>query len=209
MVAGAILPVAIHKNKLYFLFGREGPTDETPGWSDFGGGVEKGEDPYQTALREGGEELTGFLGDGKDVERLIKSGGGFYKSIHGTSYHIHIFLIEYDANLPIYFNKNRNFLMERMDNKYLSKTKLFEKAEIGWFSIQDMQNRRTEFRKFYQEFVSELLDDMPKIEAFLRKNHKSKPKTRTKTRTKSRIRTRTKTRTGKTKSNKFSKTVRT
>ena len=93
MVAGSILPVAIHKNKLYFLFGREGSMDDTPGWADFGGGAENGEDPYQTALREGGEELTGFLGDGKDVEKLIKAGGGFYKSVHGNSYNIHIFLL--------------------------------------------------------------------------------------------------------------------
>lgn len=171
MVAGAILPVAIHKNKLYFLFGREGPTDETPGWSDFGGGVENGEDPYQTAMREGGEELTGFLGDGKDIEKRIKAGGGFYKFVHDT-YNIHIFLIEYDEKLPMYFNCNRNFLMERMDNAYLSKTKLFEKAEIGWFTCQDMRKRIKEYRSFYQDIVNELLDEMPKIERFLRKNQK-------------------------------------
>ena len=171
MVAGSILPVAIHKNKLYFLFGREGPMDETPGWADFGGGVENGEDPYITALREGGEELTGFLGDSKDIEKLIKSGGGFYKSIHDT-YHIHIFLMEYDEQLPLFFNRNRQFLMNRMDNDYLSKTKLFEKAEIGWFTVQDMRKRIKEYRSFYQDFVLELLDEMPQIEAFLRKNSK-------------------------------------
>jgi 8-oxo-dGTP pyrophosphatase MutT (NUDIX family) len=56
MVAGSILPVTIHKNKLYFLFGKENPLeDSAKGWSDFGGGVEAGETPYQTALREGGE----------------------------------------------------------------------------------------------------------------------------------------------------------
>lgn len=174
MVAGSILPVAIHKNKLYFLFGREGSTDETPGWSDFGGGMENGEDPYKTALREGGEELTGFLGDDKDIETLIKSGGGFYKSVHGESYNIHIFLLDYDEHLPVYFNRNRNFLMKRMDNAYLSKTKLFEKAEIGWFTVQDMRKRIKEYRSFYQEFVLELLDEMPKIEAFLRKNNRKK-----------------------------------
>ena len=171
MVAGAILPVAIHKNKLYFLFGREGPTDDTPGWADFGGGVENGENPYQTAMREGGEELTGFLGEGKDIEKLIKVGGGFYKFVHDT-YTIHIFLIEYDEQLPVYFNRTRNFLMKRMDNAYLSKTKLFEKAEIGWFTSQDMRKRIKEYRSFYQDIVKELLDEMPQIESFLRKNQK-------------------------------------
>jgi len=69
MVAGSILPVTIHNNKLYFLFGKENPMeDSAKGWSDFGGGVENGETPFSTAMREGGEELTGFLGDGKNVK---------------------------------------------------------------------------------------------------------------------------------------------
>ena len=61
MVAGSILPVAIHKNQLYFLFGKENPMeDSAKGWSDFGGKMENGETPYTAALREGSEELTGF-----------------------------------------------------------------------------------------------------------------------------------------------------
>lgn len=171
MVAGAILPVAIHKNKLYFLFGREGPLDETPGWADFGGGTENGEDPYKTALREGGEELTGFLGDDNDIAKLIKLGGGFYKFVHGT-YTIHIFLIHYDENLVKYYNRNHDFLWKRMDNTYLSETKLFEKVEIDWFTVQDMKRRLKEYRSFYQEIVGELLEEMPKIETFLRKKNK-------------------------------------
>lgn len=171
MVAGAILPVAIHKNKLYFLFGREGPLDDTPGWADFGGGTENGEDPYKTALREGGEELTGFLGDDTDIEKLIKRGGGFYKFVHDT-YHIHIFLLEYDEKLPYYYNRNHDFLWKRMDNTYLSKTKLFEKVEIDWFTVQDIKKRIKEYRGFYQEIAGKLIEEMPKIEAFLRKNNK-------------------------------------
>jgi len=42
MVAGSILPVAYYKNKLYFLFGKENPMeDSSKGFSDFGGGVIK------------------------------------------------------------------------------------------------------------------------------------------------------------------------
>ena len=49
MVASAFLPVAIHKGKLIFLFGKEAHDDSAPGFSDFGGGVKEGEDIY---LRE-------------------------------------------------------------------------------------------------------------------------------------------------------------
>ncbi len=77
MVASAILPVAMYKNKLHFLFGKENPNEESaPGWSDFGGRIEKGETPYQAALREGSEELSGFLGNEKQLKSLIRKNGG-------------------------------------------------------------------------------------------------------------------------------------
>ena len=53
MVAGSILPVTIHNNELFFLFGKENPMENSAkGWSDFGGRVDAGETPYTAALRE-------------------------------------------------------------------------------------------------------------------------------------------------------------
>jgi 8-oxo-dGTP pyrophosphatase MutT (NUDIX family) len=176
MVAGSILPVTIHNNKLYFLFGKENSMeDSAKGWSDFGGGVDKGETPYSTALREGGEELTGFLGDKNQIQKLIKRGGGVYKISH-NDYHVHIFFMEYDENLPTYYNQNHKFLWERMDKKILNDSKLFEKIEICWFSTDDMRKRKSEFRNFYQEIVELFLNDIDNIRKFLDK--KSKRKTR-------------------------------
>ena len=172
MVAGSILPVTIHKNKLYFLFGKENSMeDSSKGWSDFGGGCEKGENPFKTALREGGEELTGFLGDDKNIKILIKQNGGTYNITHNT-YHTHIFFMEYDENLPKYYNQSHRFLWERMDHKTLNDSKLFEKIEINWFSIDDMKKRKREFRKFYQEIVDKFLDDEENIYNFAIKKSK-------------------------------------
>jgi hypothetical protein len=106
MVAGSILPVTIYKNKLYFLFGKENSMeDSAKGWSDFGGGCENEESPFKTAMREGGEELTGFLGDDKNIKKLIKKNGGTYNITYNT-YHVHMFFLEYDENLPKYYNLN-------------------------------------------------------------------------------------------------------
>ena len=66
-MGASILPVTIYKGKLYFLFGKERPNDANPGWSDFGGGTDAKESYMQTAIREGGEELTGVLGSDSDV----------------------------------------------------------------------------------------------------------------------------------------------
>jgi 8-oxo-dGTP pyrophosphatase MutT (NUDIX family) len=172
MVAGSILPVAIQNRKLYFLFGKENALeDSNKGWSDFGGGVESGESPYDTALREGGEELTGFLGDNKDIQNLLKKSGKIY-SLEHNGYHVHMFLMEYDDNLPKYYNNNHSFLWKRMDKHLLNKTKLFEKIEIGWFSAEQMKLRRNEFRNFYREIVDKIINEMPYIFTIMSKNKK-------------------------------------
>jgi len=170
MVGSSILPIAYHKNQLYFLFGKENPMeDSAKGFSDFGGGVDKGESIHQTAMREGGEELTGFLGDGKEIKRLIKKNGGVYKINHNDQYHIHAFAMDYDENLPKYYNNNHLFLWERMDKKVLNDTKLFEKIKIEWFTPEMMKKRRNEFREFYREIVDRILDEVPKIKKFIKR----------------------------------------
>ena len=94
MVAGSLLPVSFNeKNELCFLFGKENPMENSAkGYSDFGGSLEKGETPLQTALREGVEELTGFLGNKQDIRKLIKKNEGHYDITFNT-YNIHIFYI--------------------------------------------------------------------------------------------------------------------
>jgi hypothetical protein len=77
--------------------------------------------------------------------------------------------MEYDPKLPEYYNKNHRFLWEKMDKFYLKKTKLFEKIEIEWFSVNEMRERKKEFRNFYQEIVDTLYQEIPKIKTFLNK----------------------------------------
>jgi 8-oxo-dGTP pyrophosphatase MutT (NUDIX family) len=173
--AGSILPISIHNDTLFFLFGKENELAETPGFSDFGGGIDGNETPLQTAYREGAEELTGFLGDGKELEQLIQKNGGTYNISHGT-YHMHLFALDYDENLPKYYNQNHRFLWNRMDKEKLEKTKLFEKSEIRWFSIEDMKTHKKEFRHFYQEIVDELIEKKAEIEAFVRRKQNPKKK---------------------------------
>lgn len=175
MVGSSVLPACIHKGKLYFLFGRENSLADTPGWSDFGGGVETGENIYDTAIREGGEELTGFLGGPTKIQSIIRKGGGVLKLLPpNTTYHIHVFNLPYDPNLPVYYNNNHEFLWNRMNKKMLNKTKLFEKIEIQWFTVADMKKKRSQFRNFYRDSIVDfLVQNESKIKAFL-----IKPKTK-------------------------------
>jgi hypothetical protein len=178
MVAGSILPIALNeKGDLCFLFGKENPMeDSAKGFSDFGGGLEKGETPFQCALREGSEELTGFLGNKKELRKLIKKNGGVYHVLIGT-YHVHMFHLPYDENLPKYYNQNHMFLWNRMDKTLLNDSKLFEKIEIQWFTLKEMKRRRSEFREFYRKTVDHFINIEDDLKKFLqRKNRHTRKK---------------------------------
>jgi 8-oxo-dGTP pyrophosphatase MutT (NUDIX family) len=180
-MGGSILPATVRDNKVYLLFGKERDIDENPGWSDFGGGTEKGESFIQTACREGSEELTGFLGDANDVKSLLNQYGTVnidYKSNGYSTYRSHIFPMKYDDFLPYYYNNNQRFLQKRLDPKVIRDTKIFEKTQIRWFSFDEIKKNKKQFRSFYQNIVDLILADRTKIEKFIRNSLKNNVKTR-------------------------------
>ena len=183
MVASSILPVAIHKNKLFFLFGKENEMeDSAKGFSDFGGGVDGTESIIETAYREGAEELCGFLGEPSQIKELIQKNGGTFDITFGEPsrpYHIHIFSMDYDENLPKYYKNHYQFIWNRMDKQLLNDTKFFEKQEIRWFSTNQMKSQIKEFRPFYQEFIRGILLKEKEIRTFIQKVRTRKsPRTR-------------------------------
>ena len=178
-MGAGILPVALHNNELYFLFGKENRFEKSaPGFADFGGGTEPGESYMQTALREGSEELTGFLGDQKDLKKRLNKSGTFildYK-IDDTEkvYRTFIFPIEYDEKLVYYYNNNQRFIQNHLDAKVIQHTRIFEKEEIQWFKLKDLKKDILVFRHFYQNIVKNILDKQTEIRQFMEKGFKSK-----------------------------------
>jgi hypothetical protein len=171
-MGAGILPTCIHKNKLYFLFGKEHEYCDTPGWSDFGGGTDNNETYIQTAIREGGEELTGFLGSDADLSKMLKRNGTFnvdYKSDGHSMYRMHIFKMNYDEALPYYYNNNQRFLQKRLDPAIIKRTKIFEKAQIRWICIDELPRMRKEFRSYFQDIVGMICDKKSEIFRFINK----------------------------------------
>jgi hypothetical protein len=181
MTGSSILPVAIYKGVLHFLFGRD--IGDTPGFACFGGGVEDHEkELFKAALREGAEEMKGFLGTPSQLQESIQKNGGHFDldfKLSRGHYHCHIICIDYDPRLPKYYNQNHVFLMSAMDKSHWKANKhLFEKVEIDWMTTRDMKRRRSEFRPFYRDIVDQLLEKEPEIRKFanscVRKNRKSR-----------------------------------
>jgi len=181
-MGAGILPITIINNKVFLLFGKENKYNDTPGWSDFSGGSEKNETQFETALREGSEELTGFLGSKSDLERMITENGNYEVEI--KKYKSFIFPMEYNPFLTFYYNNNQQFLQDHLDSSVIKKSKIFEKEEIRWIALDELLENKKIFRWFYRENIMKIFGEKDKIEKFARSvlnskgqfKHKSKDK---------------------------------
>jgi len=171
-MGAGILPTTIHNGKLYFLFGKEGKyEDSAPGFSDFGGGTDNSESFLETAVREAGEEFTGFLGNDADVRKMLARCGTYnidYKTDGHKTYRMHIFPFEYNHWLPYYYNNNQRFLQKRLPPKVFKTTKIFEKAEIRWVPVDDLKRMRSQFRSYFQNIVDMMIAQQDSIKSFIK-----------------------------------------
>lgn len=101
---GGVLPYAVHRGKVYFLLGKEathaGFADSRK-WSDFGGGVEDGEDVKRGASREAFEESMGFLGSVHEIQKQLRHAMSAAAVGRGRCY---LMRIPYDEGLPHTFH---------------------------------------------------------------------------------------------------------
>jgi len=150
-MGAGVLPVALHKGTLFLLLGQERHNNL---WSDFGGGTKQGETSLKTAIREGTEELSGYLGDYNELEnKLKKKYIAAYKDDRNTSY---LFKQSYYLNLPSYFNKNNRFIEQYCCQNFIKADNgLFEKKRIKWYSINELQKSNTKniIRPHYYNIV--------------------------------------------------------
>lgn len=154
-MGGGVLPVAIYKGKLYFLFSREYINSKDDGglWSDFGGSKDNDESYFETALREGYEESDKIIGSKNNIKDLMKKS---IQQITINGYRTYVVLIDYDKDLP---KKFRNKFLYIKENKphLLCKKGLYEKDMIKWYSYGDIKKNFNKFRPFYKNIVRTIL----------------------------------------------------
>ena len=150
-MGAGILPVALYKGSLFILLGQERYNCL---WSDFGGGSKNGEDQFRTAIREGTEELNGYLGDFNEIEYNLKK--NLIISYQNDRYTSYLFKYPYSYCLPIYFNKNNRFLEKSLSQNIIQGDNgLFEKTKIKWFSVNQLKkiNTKNIIRPHYYEII--------------------------------------------------------
>ena len=160
-MGAGVLPVALYKGALFLLLGQERNNNL---WCDFGGSPHKGEKPYKTAIREGSEELNGFLGDENDFETYVSN--NFILSISFDRYTSYIFRTAYDKKLPIYFTNVNKFaefhLRDKIETQYNG---LFEKKQIQWFPLSKFKDSKS--HAMFREHYKPVLDSVLKNEQFI------------------------------------------
>jgi len=172
-MGAGVLPTTIYDGKLYFLFGKENKFADTPGWSDFGGGTEPNESFLTTAIREAGEEMTGFLGSPKEVRDMLTRRGIYYIDLinktPSNKYRMYLLPMQYSEALPHYYNNNQRFLQKYLEERVLRETKIFEKAEIRWICVDNLLKQKSQFRSYFQEMIMRLVKEKEQIYTFMEK----------------------------------------
>jgi hypothetical protein len=178
-MGAGILPTTIHNGKLYFLFGKENDhEDSAKGFADFGGGQDNNETYFQTAVREGSEELTGFLGGTNEIRKRLQKYGTYNIDLKGNYnnkiniYRAHIFPLDYDEALPYYYNNNQKFIQEKLDPNVIKSTTIFEKAEIRWFCVDELKQTMSLFRSFYRGMIEKIIEQQNDIYKFIERKPK-------------------------------------
>jgi len=164
-MGAGVLPVALYRGSLFLLLGQERKNDL---WCDFGGSPNKGEKPINTAIREGSEELNGFLGEENEFEVTVNC--NMILSISFDRYTSYIFRTNYDKKLPVYFSNVNSFaeihLKDKVDTKHNG---LFEKNQIQWFPLSKFKDGKSQnmFRNHYKPIVDSLLKNEKFIIKFI------------------------------------------
>lgn len=136
LYSAGILPYARHKDKIYFLLGKDYKDDA---WSDFGGKAELFDnfEPHKTASREFYEETIGSIFSLESVEHLLKNKTNYKlvmsNTLNGSPYYMYIIQIPYDNYRKI-FIKTLDFIRHiKLDtNKY------YEKSDTKWVSKESL-----------------------------------------------------------------------
>ena len=162
-MGAGIIPTCIYKNKLYFLLGKENKFNDSPGWADFGGGKEKGEKPFDTALREGYEELAGFLGTKEYLKKYINNVGKY--EVTDSIYTSYLFFYPYNKCLEIYYNNFYKCIEHKLDDSVIKSTTIFEKSQIKWVCIDNLGSLKV--RPFYKKIVNKIIENKSDIHKFI------------------------------------------
>jgi hypothetical protein len=104
-------------------------------------------------VREGCEELNGFFGSANEFKQLIKT--QLLMKLALETYTTFLVQVPYDPNLPFYFNNHHRFIKTHLPH-LVGKNGLFEKRQIKWMTLAEIEQKRLQFRHYYRPMLDQL-----------------------------------------------------
>lgn len=170
-----IIPYAVYDSSIYLLLGKEIEIlgwESSNKWSDFGGSPDENDyndsktsqvtdtillsldEMISASSREAYEETMGFIGTQAEIIEKIKKKGRIL-ILNDSGAFICLLPIEYDINMPHYFNACYSYFtrctMEHPHLQYkyvLSCPKGYmEKCEMRWVSLSEIKNVISVYKK--------------------------------------------------------------
>tara|TARA_B100001559_G_scaffold320635_1_gene333484 strand:- start:1769 stop:2278 length:510 start_codon:yes stop_codon:yes gene_type:complete len=152
-----ILPFARHKGSIYLFLGREnkeGGSSAAGKWSDFGGSKEGNESEFETALREGSEELSGIFGDMDNLSSLVNKTNIIIKT---KTFYTYLMEVNYDPTKPIQLKTIYNDALENTPELVHTHNGLYEKDRGIWLDIEKAEEFRPELRRWYNYMMTKII----------------------------------------------------
>jgi len=152
-----ILPFARHNGSIYLFLGREnkeGGSSAAGKWSDFGGSKEGNESEFDTALREGSEELSGIFGDMDKLASLVKKTNIIIKT---KTFYTYLMEVNYDPTKP---DQLKTIYKDALDNTpelVYTHNGLYEKDRGIWLDIEKAEEFRPELRRWYNYMMTKII----------------------------------------------------
>ena len=157
-MGGGILPVAIYKGEVYFLFGRESRhiNHKASGlWSDFGGAPEMKENRMETAAREGWEETEGVLGSQEHIKFMVEN--RCIKRFNMKNYTSFVIPIYYTKSIIAKHKKIYEDAWKNTPELVLEENGIYEKDRMKWFTIEELEKNIKKFRPWYRTIVKKII----------------------------------------------------
>ena len=127
--AAGIIPYKINRG-FYFLLGFERNK-----WSGFVGNSEIGESPTETAFREFNEETAMVFEKLKDYIKFeLETKEPIIEKTQSGKL-VYLWFIDFT-------NEHNNFSQFHINQQIINKREYFEKDEIGWFSLNEIETNR-------------------------------------------------------------------
>lgn len=119
-----------------------------------GGGTKRGRSPAAVSLGR----QTGLAKIWRPAFQAQADPARDWDCLEHNGYFVFLYPMDYEPNLVRAFNANHALMWDSLPRGALAKSKLYEKCEMRWFTLDEVVRERSIFRNFYREITDKIVE---------------------------------------------------